>query len=449
MKLWLRVTIGSALTAAVVAILILKRQPTDPFVSGRPASAWANDLLKADYQTRGAAQAALGKLGEGAVPQLRILLQARTPSWQPAVSRLATLFPFLKSKTADPGLCRQRGAEMVALLGPVGHAAVSDLIPCLGYPEAADDAERALLRIGDASITEVISGLRARNPAIRTDCARILRGLRHEAHCVDPLLEATRDEQPTVRSEAALTLGEFGGNAEQIVPALLKLTQDEFAGVRAISCRSLGKLGKNSRPILEALRAGMRDDIPLVRVEAAKSLWSLTRDSAAVVPVLTGVLPTSEGWQAAYALGSMGPEAAPAVPALIEGLKREKVPRAFRTPPSCSFALGQIGEPAIPALEKILDHPRPEVRLAAVLAFGNMGEHARVALPVLERLLHDSDDEVRHVTAITLATIGAGREVVLVSLADCLHAEDIYMRSTAAALLREIAPEQQWVVAPE
>jgi HEAT repeat protein len=449
MKLWLRVTIPSALIAAFLAVLILGRRPSDPFVSGRPASAWANDLLKADYQTRGNAQAALAQLGEGSVPQLRILLQASTPSWQPYFSRFARLFPFLTAKAPDPGLCRQRGAEMIALLGPRGHDAAPDLIPSLGYTEAADDAERALLRIGDASISAVIAGLRARNPVIRTDCARVLRGLSHEPRCVAPLLAATRDEEATVRSEAALTLGEFSANDEKIVPALLKLTHDEFAGVRAVSCQSLGKLGRNSPPILEALRAGMRDEIPLVRVEAAKSFWSITGDSGAVMPVLIGVLPTPEGWQAAYALGNMGPEAAPAVPALIEALKREKVPRAFRTPPSTSFALGQIHEPAIAELEKVLDHPRPEVRLAAVLAFGNMGQHARSALPALERLLHDPDDEIRHVTAITLATIGAEREVVLASLADCLHAEDIYMRSTAAALLREIAPEQQWVVAPE
>jgi HEAT repeat protein len=272
--------------------------------------------------------------------------------------------------------------------------------------------------------------------------------VRHLSETVPPLLGALRDDASTVRREAALALGE-ARQVDRVLPALFQLAKDQVAEVRAASFEALGKLGCNSRKVLEVVRPGLRDLIPIVRLEAAKAVWVLTGDTDVVVPVLSGVLPTQEGWQAAYALGNIGPAAAPAVPALIEVLKREKVPRAFRTPPSSSLALGKIQEPAIPALEAVLNDPEPAVRLAAVVAFNFMGPHAHSAVPQLLKLLHDSEPEVRQVTAITLAAAGAEKSAVLPSLEECLGAEDIYMRSTAVALLRQLAPEREWAVAAE
>jgi HEAT repeat protein len=64
-------------------------------------------------------------------------------------------------------------------------------------------------------------------------------------------------------------------------------------------------------------------------------------------------------------------------------------------------------------------------------------------------MLRDNSVEVRHTAALTLPAIGAKHEQVVAGLADCLRDEDIYIRSAAAAVLRQIAPEQDWVVQPE
>jgi HEAT repeat protein len=179
-------------------------------------------------------------------------------------------------------------------------------------------------------------------------------------------------------------------------------------------------------------------------------LWCLRQDAELIVPVLAEILGRKERrWQAAYALGEIGPEAAAAVPALARALEDEHVPRPFRTPPSAAFALGKIGKAAIPELSALLSHPEARMRMGSLLAFGIMGTDGKDAVPALLKLLKDQDSEVRHTAALTLAAVGAAPEQIVGGLTDCLSAEDIYMRSAAAAALREIAPDGNWVVSPE
>jgi HEAT repeat protein len=376
------------------------------------------------------------------------LLQKKLPFWQQHCPGISSWFPFLRQSFTDPGLCRQRGAEMISMLGPQGGASAADLVDCLGVSQAAMEAERALLRISAAAVPELLRGLRSRNREIRERSARLLKEFPEHRDMSGPaLIRAAEDAEPKVRRQALLTLGEL--RERKAHSTLLEHAKDENPEVRAAAIEALVKLAPFPEATIESFRAGTRDPFPIVRLEAAKGLWTATSDRTSVVPVLVGILPTQEGWQAAYALGGMGPAAAEAVPALIEILKKEKVARAFRTPPSSSLALGQIREPAIPALSRVLTSPESRVRLAAVLAFGFMGRHALEAIPALTELLRDPDTEVRHVTAITLAGIGAEPKLIMQGLGDCLRAEDIYVRSTAAAYLREIAPEKDWYVAPE
>ncbi len=444
------VGVVAVISLALLAGWIAWRRPANPVVRGRLASEWTADLLSPEYQVRGEAQAALLMLGEEAVPEIRVLLQQRVRAWESLANRFGSSLPFLRSKGADPTLCRRRGAEMISLLEQKGRAAVPELIDTLRYAPAANEAQHALLRVGDAAVEGLVSALRSRYPAVRAQVAHLLKEFpAHEKQYLPPVIARTRDEDFRVRREAAFTLGGSACSHPVVIAALLPLTLASTAEVRAEACRSLGALGERVPEVMAGLSVCFQDVIAVVRLEAAKSFWSLGGECGIAIRVLEGVLPTQEGWQAAYALGRMGPAAAPAVPALIEALKREKVPRVFRTPPSSSFALGQIREPAIPALLAVLEHPQPEVRLAAVLAFNFMGSHALSAVPELQKLLGDPDPEIRQVTAITLASAGAERELVLSSLAECLNAEDIYIRSMAAELLRKIAPDQNWAVASE
>jgi HEAT repeat protein len=447
----LLLALGAAAAIFAAAVLVFRHPPDPPF-EGRLASQWAADLLSSDYSTRSDAQAALSSLGEAAVPQLRVLLRKHNGPAQQWLARADRWLPFLHYQHRDAVLCRQRAAEMAGLLGPKARSAAPELLATLAMDSCASDAERALLRLGPAALPDMERALRSRRPVVRARTAKLFREIPAlPGSSVAALVRAARDREPAVRRQVASTLGAPAAGPGARSGVLLRLAGDPAAEVRAAAVESLGRIAAPpARDLAEqAVRAALDDPDVAVRLQAAKALWGLERDSAAVLPVLTAILPTGESWQAAYALARMGGEAEPAVPGLVEALRRERVPRPYRTPPSSAFALGQIGAAAIPALAPLLKAADARTRLNAVMAIGFMGRGGGGAVPDLLPLLSDKDAEVRNVTALTLASIGAAREQVLDGLSACLGAEDIYMRSAAAQALREIAPEGNWVVSPE
>jgi HEAT repeat protein len=451
MRAWRRVMIGVLAAALFFASIVVFRGPPDPVFEGRYSSQWADDLLSTDYKTRMDAQAALLVLGERAVPQLRLLLQRRSRPWDAHIARLNRWFPFIHYKSRDAGLSRQRGAEMIGLLGAKGSEAIPSLVESLAMEACAVDAERALMRCGEAALPALERALCDKSADIRWRSAKLLREYKDlSSSTVDALIRLVADKQACVRRQVAHTLGEVSvrPDAAAVRRALQALAVDPAIEVRAASIEALGKRDATADSIA-VVRHALNDPAVLVRLHAAKALWRLNGDTATVLPVLTRILPTHESWQAAYALAQMGDAAAPAVPGLIEALRRERVPRPYRTPPSCAFALGQIGAAAIPALHPLLEAADARTRMNAIMAIGFMGPRGKNAVPELLRLLEDKDSEVRHVAALTLASVGAERDQVLPGLSACLAAEDIYMRSAAAQALREIAPEQNWVVNPE
>jgi HEAT repeat protein len=89
--------------------------------------------------------------------------------------------------------------------------------------------------------------------------------------------------------------------------------------------------------------------------------------------------------QGAQGLSLHGPEARPAVPALIKTLQSPDA--LLRT--QSALALGAVGpdaREAVPALTAALDDPEWSVRRQAALALGQIGPGARPAAPTLHRL---------------------------------------------------------------
>jgi HEAT repeat protein len=169
-----------------------------------------------------------------------------------------------------------------------------------------------------------------------------------------------------------------------------------------------------------------------------------------VLPALTEALKDrTVGWQAALAIGEIGPSAAEAVPALIEALKQEQVPRPLRTPPSSALALGRVGPVAVPPLIEVLKDSRASVRTSAVIALGLVGVDARAAAPALFELLKDKDSEVRSASALSLGAIDSANKDLVPVLKVLSREDDIYISSAAISALRRIDPAAAAEIGPE
>jgi HEAT repeat protein len=84
-------------------------------------------------------------------------------------------------------------------------------------------------------------------------------------------------------------------------------------------------------------------------------------------------------------------------------------------------ALGQIGEPAVPALSESLSDADPIVRLQSCRALAYMGIQAKDAVPALIRALSDPEQGVREAAAAALGQVGTPAAPAVPALMQMLH----------------------------
>lgn len=81
---------------------------------------------------------------------------------------------------------------------------------------------------------------------------------------------------------------------------------------------------------------------------------------------------------------------------------------------SVIYALGSLRDSgAVSSIHQYIDHPQPEVRLAAVITLGNIGQSS--SIQHLQGALNDTEENVRWDAAIALAKMGdsSGQQVIL------------------------------------
>jgi len=427
-----------SLLAGVVLFLISGSQV--PVYQGKPVRLWIQDLASADYQIRDQAVAAIRAVGPQARP---FLIRALRPqnSLTEALSRLSRRAPFLHLTTsANADLLREKAAEELGLMAQNDGAALDALISSLTEknPDVLFQVQRALRRIGPQSVPALVGALQSRRSIIRQRAAEVLIDLGVEARAgVPALLLALQDPEREVRRRAAQAFGRILESDAKIINALKVTLDDPTPAVRGAAAEALGRIGPNARAAVQSLHQRLGDSDTGVRIDAARALWQIEDNTEQVVPVLIEALKDGTvGWQVPLVLAAMGPKAGQAVPGLIEALKRERVSRPLRSPPSSAFALGQIGPVAVPELRKILRDERPFVRTSAAIALGFIGSGAHPAVPALIPLLKDKDLEVRQASALSLGAIAPQTKELAPALAELTHDEDIFVSSAAASALK-------------
>ena len=268
-------------------------------------------------------------------------------------------------------------------------------------------------------------------PEVRSQALIALAEIGPDAKPQSPAVaKALEDQFMSVRYAAAFALGRIGDKAHAVAIDKAAKSDDHFLALVA-TWASAKVDPENKEKLAAAVKAlvnGLMDEHENHRVAAARGLLELSAPEAVskeidaleakldpqqvdrlldafaalggrVVPRAIELLKDPKRRERAIiVLKKIGPEAAPAVPDLVNLLK-DKDPK-IRT--EALFALAAIGPKAAAAVslttELLADTDR-DVKLTAAYALGKFGSEARPAAPMLRKLL-DSDDELVGLTGV-------------------------------------------------
>ena len=204
------------------------------------------------------------------------------------------------------------------------------------------------------------------------------------------------------------------------VTVLIEVFQPEECDVSTAALAALGEFGPAAAPavpmLLQMLRQGIEDQKSWLAVWIAATLARIAPGKAAsreACRFLVGFLKAAPAnsllrFKAAEAVGEFGPDAAEAIPSLIDLLTRGALPG--RVP--AAKALGRIAagtardDEVVKALVESLrmspDYPgTPEV----IEVLAQFGQKAAIAIPRLEELKLSPNMEVRNAAQKALATL--------------------------------------------
>ena len=251
------------------------------------------------------------------------------------------------------------------------NSSVPELIAQLGGglgDEAAAKACLALVEIGDPAVPQLAAAFADERRIVRWLAVQTLGRIRSPS-VLPPLMQALRDQDPSVRRYAASYLGLRGGTNVQVRTALHRALADDHIEVARQATISLSQLGDVSwkTTLIEQLNAGFTDG----KAYMARKLLIMTGDAA--VPQLAAALADKREnvrWSAVHVLGSI------------------------RTPATLQ-----------PLLDAASDTDA-NVRQHAVLALGRHGSATVPVLTVLYGALSDADGQIAWSAKKSLDSLG-------------------------------------------
>ncbi len=343
-------------------------------------------------------------------------------------------------------------AQAVEALGKIGEPAAAAAVPGLVRALRDQDnwvsakAAEALGQMGesdDATIAALVRTLGHLNPEVRRNAALALGNLGGNGAVTGTVLaleEAARDEDGGVRSQAILALGTIGCSTPATVGVVLKGFQDADPLVRAAAVVSVGRWDKPNEAILSGLAPLLEDANDEVKVEAIKVLTKLAGATPAVIDGLCRRLLEDDSAlvqaNAALALGKLGPAAEAAGGPLLHAAQtgevsvREQAMRAVAMiqPPETTqaFAVG-------------LKDASANIRTLASAGWMNAAAIPDESIPALVEALRDPEVQVQSNAANALARLAAIPAEAIPLLMECTADANDGLRMNAAMALK-LAP---------
>ena len=189
---------------------------------------------------------------------------------------------------------------------------------------------------------------------------------------------------------------------------------------------------------IQQLIQDLNHDDDRIRADAAMHLSALaaeSTDAVEAVPALIKALGDSEEqvwFHSITALSRLGPDAALAIPELINDLREKRSRGANAKWYRSAYALGQIGEAAIKPLIEACENSRSSVRAGAAKALEWIPEASNQTVPILINLLGDDDEDVREISANSLSLLPEPSFELLKSNID--HNSDLTRKAIYIAL---------------
>ena len=216
-------------------------------------------------------------------------------------------------------------------------------------------------------------------------------------------IEALKSEDPAARSDAADALGLLGESAADAIPMLSNALIDDYEPVRLNAAYALGAMGE---PAVSALIDKLHDGNGTTQRMAA---YGLAAVGAPAVPALCEAMEHDNDevrHQATYALAQIGSDAKSAVSVLMKHADDSKV-EVRRYIPEAFGAIGPNAAPAVPVLiDRLANDEDVQVRFESALALAQIGPASSDAIPVLKESLSDKNRYVRDNSIHALKRIG-------------------------------------------
>ncbi len=255
----------------------------EPFYHDRSATAWNRDLSAGDSPAAASAFESLVAGQAESVPMCIWILnnsQQSEARWRAADALRLIGKPARPSTAAlvqgiaDPNqLVRGVCIRAVGELAPEAEEAIPELIAVL--PDI--DAIRTLSRFGPVAapaVPRLIELLAQTDPTVKWQAARTLGKIREPALLAVPELAklTVADPDSQVREHAAEALGDIGPLARAGIPALVTALQDSVPRVRRDAVRALGQMGVVARDALPAVAALSNDPDADVSAAAQRAI---------------------------------------------------------------------------------------------------------------------------------------------------------------------------------
>jgi HEAT repeat protein len=279
-----------------------------------------------------------------------------------------------------------------------------------------------------------------------------LAGRRNEA--IEAEVHALKDVDPLVREIALESLAGLGPEPVATFPAIDELLRrDPSSQVRVTAAHVLAQLDPSGKSAVPLLAAMLRDPDYELRIALLRDLDALGPKAEAATQGLIEVIEQDENFSvrqfAVGALSRVSP-ASISVPVLLKALRREQSRKDVPVAGAILQTLGRIGPeaaPAIPVLVETYDTAKNEhERASAMMALGGIGPGAQVALPTILKATKDPFWGVRGMALESLIKIKADPDVVIPLLISALRDKQGWVQKTAAEGLGQLGPRARAAV---